>query len=157
MTATSPTRVRRVVAEALKFGTVGLIALVFDIGIFNILLAGPLSSHPLTCKVISVSVATVVAYIGNRFWSFKARARSGYGREFVMFFVLNGIAMAISVGVLAISHYTLGLTSRLDDNIAANIIGLGLGTLFRFWAYRKWVFREYPEADALTAELREPV
>jgi len=150
-------RVRRVFNEAWKFGTVGLVALVFDIGLFNLLLAGPLSSHPLTCKVISVSVATVVAYFGNRFWSFKARAKSGYGREFVMFFLLNGIAMGISVGVLALTHYGFGLTSRLDDNISANIIGLGLGTLFRFWAYRKFVFREFPETDALTAQLQEPV
>jgi hypothetical protein len=24
------------------------------------------------------------------------------------------------------------------------VIGLGLGTLFRFWSYRKWVFPELP-------------
>lgn len=145
------------VNEALKFGVVGLIALVVDVGIFNVLLAGPLHTHPVTCKVISVSIATVVAYIGNRFWSFRARAKSGYGREFVMFFVLNGVAMLISISVLAFSHYVLDLTSALADNISANVIGLGLGTLFRFWAYRKWVFKEYPETDALTAELQEPV
>ena len=29
--------------------------------------------------------------------------------------------------------------------------------MFRFWSYRKWVFPEIPEDDALTAELRQPV
>ena len=157
MSSPAPGGFRRILAEAAKFGVVGLVALVVDIGIFNVLLAGSLHSHPVTCKIISTSIATVVAYIGNRFWSFRARAKTGYGREFVLFFVLNGIALGISVGVLALSHYVLGLTSRLDDNIAANVIGLGLGTLFRFWAYRKWVFPAYPETDALTAELQEPV
>ena len=50
---------------------------------------------------------------------------------------------------LAISHYLLDFTSRLADNIAANVIGLGLGTAFRFWSYRRWVFPELlPEAAA---------
>ena len=41
---------------------------------------------------------------------------------------------------LAISHYALGFTSPLADNIAANVVGLGLATAFRFWSYRRWVF-----------------
>ena len=38
----------------------------------------------------------------------------------------------------------------LADNIAGNIIGTGLGTLFRFWSYRKWVFTEISAAPATT-------
>jgi putative flippase GtrA len=41
---------------------------------------------------------------------------------------------------LGISRYVLGLSGPLADNVAANVIGLGLGTLFRFWSYRRWVF-----------------
>ena len=52
-----------------------------------------------------------------------------------------GIAMGIAVGTLAISHYVLGFTSPLADNIAANVVGLALGTAFRVWSYRRWVFR----------------
>ena len=66
-----------------------------------------------------------------------------------MFFGLNGVAMLIAVGCLWFSHYVLGFTSALADNISANVIGLGLGTLFRFWSYRKWVF------PALPAEYRD--
>jgi hypothetical protein len=39
-----------------------------------------------------------------------------------------------------VSHYALGFTSPLGDNIAANVVGLGLATAFRFWSYRRWVF-----------------
>ena len=35
----------------------------------------------------------------------------------------------------------LGFQTRLADNIST-IIGIGLGTLFRFWAYRKFVFAD---------------
>ena len=60
--------------------------------------------------------------------------------ELVMFFGLNGIAMLIAVACLGVSHYVLDLTSPLADNVSANIIGVALGTIFRFFTYRKFVF-----------------
>ena len=146
--------------EMAKFGVVGLVALVVDVGLFNLLLyhgGAPMYGKPIRAKIVSVAVATVVSYIGNRFWTFRHRDRVGSAREYVLFFLLNGVGMAIAVGCLAFSHYALGLTSQLADNIAANVIGLGLGTLFRFWAYRRWVFPEFEGDDTITAELRQPV
>jgi len=142
-------RVENLVHEAAKFGVVGLVSLVVDVGLFNLLCygTGPLHGKVLTAKIVSVSVATTVAYFGNRYWTFRHRGRTSFGREYVLFFVLNGVGLAISVGCLWFSHYALGLTSPLADNISANVIGLGLGTLFRFWSYRRWVFPE----DAVAA------
>ena len=127
------------VRELLKFGMVGLVAFVVDVGLFNLLLHQ--TDKPLTSKTISTVVATTVAYIGNRLWTFRRRSRSGVGREYSLFFLLNGVGLAISLGCLAISHYLLGFTSRLADNISANVVGLALGTAFRFWSYRRFVFR----------------
>jgi putative flippase GtrA len=147
---------RAFMREVAKFGAVGSVALIVDVGLFNLLRfaggEGPLYDRPLTAKIVSVSVATVVAYLGNRFWTFRHRGGSTYGREFVLFFVLNGIGMAISLGVLAFSHYVLKLTSPLADNISANVIGLGLGTLFRFWSYRRFVFPDDNRPDAIIHE-----
>lgn len=143
-------RVEHLVREAAKFGIVGLAALVVDVGLFNLLRyaggAGPMYDRPLTAKIVSVSVATTVAYFGNRYWTFRHRGRTSFGREYVLFFVLNGVGLLISVGCLWLSHYALGLTSALADNISANVVGLALGTLFRFWSYRRWVFPEDAEA-----------
>jgi putative flippase GtrA len=137
-------RVEHLVREVAKFGIVGLVALVVDVGLFNLLRfaggEGPMYDKPLTAKVVSVSVATTVAYFGNRYWTFRHRGRTSFHREYLLFFVLNGVGLAISVGCLWFSHYALGFTSPVADNISANVIGLGLGTLFRFWSYRRWVF-----------------
>jgi len=142
-------RAEDLVSQVMKFGVVGLVALVVDVGLFNLLRfaggEGPLYDKPLTAKVVSVIVATTVAYIGNRIWTFSDRGRTSYLREYFLFFVLNGAALLITLGCLWFSHYALGLTGPLADNISANVIGLGLGTLFRFWSYRKWVFPEVPE------------
>jgi putative flippase GtrA len=138
-------QVEHLVHEVAKFGAVGLVALVVDVGLFNLLCfsaSSPLHSKVLTAKIVSVSAATTVAYFGNRYWTFRHRGRTSFHREYLLFFVLNGVGLAISVGCLWFSHYALGLTSPLADNISANVVGLGLGTMFRFWSYRRWVFPE---------------
>ena len=57
--------------------------------------------------------------------------------------VVFGIAgMVIALACLGVSHYVMGLTSVLADNVA-NIVGLVLGTVFRFWLYKVWVY--HPE------------
>jgi putative flippase GtrA len=138
-------RLGHLVRELMKFGVVGGFAFVVDIGLFNLLLHA--TEKPLTSKTISTVVATTVAYAGNRHWTFRRRERSGVRREFTLFFLLIGVGLLISLACLAISHYLLDFTGRLADNIAANGVGLALGTAFRFWSYRRWVFPELvPEA-----------
>ena len=130
-----------------RFSAVGLLAYVVDVGLMNLLRFGPgelLGHKPLTAKVISVSVAVLLSWWGNRNWTFAGRRSSptvtGRSRELVQFAAVNLAGMAIGVGCLAVSHYLLGLTSSMADNIAANGIGLVLGTVFRYLAYRYWVF-----------------
>lgn len=144
--------------ELAKFGIVGLSSLVVDIGLFNFLRfsgpdgQGPMYDRPISSKILSVAVATTIAYLGNRYWTFRHRGRTNIGREYLMFFGLNGVAMLIAVGCLWFSHYLMGWDSALADNISANIVGLGLGTMFRFWSYRKFVFPAIPDDDAHAAE-----
>jgi putative flippase GtrA len=130
--------------ELSKFGAVGLVAYLIDLTVFNVLRfaggEGPLYDKPLTAKVISVLVATTFAYFGNRHWTFRDRSRSSFKREYALFFIFNAVGMLISLSCLWVSHYVLGFESALADNISANVIGLVLGTIFRFWGYHTWVF-----------------
>lgn len=125
--------------EILKFGIVGAIAFVIDVGTMNLLRHTVLEDKPTTAKLISASIATVFAWLGNRQWTFRHRRNRAAHHEFTLFVVTNLVALVIGAGAIVISHYGLRLQSLLADNIA-NIIGIGLGTLFRFWAYRKFVF-----------------
>ena len=143
-------RLGHLVRELMKFGVVGGFAFLVDIGLFNLLLHA--TDKPLTSKTISAVVATTVAYIGNRHWTFRRRERSGVRREYTLFFLLNGVGLVIALACLAISHYLLDFTSRLADNIAANGVGLALATTFRFWSYRRWVFRELPPEAAVSED-----
>lgn len=143
------TRLRSRVGELARFGTVGGVAFVVDTGLFNLLRFGPgglLEDKPITAKIISVAVATVVAWIGNRLWTFADRRTATHLREFIGFAIVNVGGMAIAVGCLAFSHYVLDLRSPLADNISANGVGLVLGMVFRYLAYRTWVFTNDPTA-----------
>lgn len=142
-------RLRRGIGELARFFTVGAAAYVIDVGLFNLLVhvnvtgsssEGPLFNRPLTAKVISVLCATLFAYYANRQWTWRDRHRRGFLREYALFLGLNLLALIITLVPLAISRYVLDLNSALADNIAANIIGVALGTAFRFWTYRRWVF-----------------
>lgn len=135
------------VRELVKFGIVGAVAFVVDVGVFNVLRLG-LELGPLTCKTLSVFAAATFAYFGNRAWTFRHRAGSALRREYLVFLVLNGVGLAISLAVLGFSHYVLEFRSPLADNIAANGVGLVMATGFRFWAYRRWVFPAVAEAAA---------
>jgi putative flippase GtrA len=126
--------------EVAKFGVIGAFAYVIDVGTFNALRSGSLSERPLTAKVISTVLATTFAYFGNRHWTFRHRERRGLRREYILFFGFNAVGLAIALGCLGVSHYVLRLTSPLADNVSANVIGMVLGTVFRFWAYRRFVF-----------------
>jgi putative flippase GtrA len=131
------------ILELLRFGSVGGVAFVVDVGLFNLLCFGPgalLDDKPLTAKVVSVATATIVSWLGNRYWTFAHHRTPERARELLTFAAMNVVGMGIAVGCLWVSHYALGFTSQLADNVAANVVGLGLGTAFRYLAYRTFVF-----------------
>ena len=136
--------------ELLKFGIVGGIGTVVDLGGAAVL-HGKYHVEPLAAKAVSTSLATVVTYLGSRFWTFKHRENQELKREAVLFIVLNLVGLAIAEVVVGLVTYGLGLHGQLEYN-AASFVGTGFGTIFRFFAYRKWVFLAPGErADATPA------
>ncbi len=145
--------------ELMKFGTVGGIAYLVNLVGFNLLVHfpfSPLDERPVTGSLIAGTVSILLAYFGNRFWTWKERPRRAMSREISLFFIINGIGIAIASGVLYISRYVLGFTSAFADNIAANVIGVGIGTIFRFLSYRIWVFPKTLPTDLAAGSMRRP-
>lgn len=138
-TVHADTLVQRLWREVAKFGIVGAISFVVDMGLFNLLVAGPMESKITTAKIVSGAVATGIAWIGNRFWTFRHRRNRPVHHEVALFFLVNGIALGISALWIAFTHYVLHLDGPFWLNVNA-FIGIGLGTLFRFWTYRRFVF-----------------
>jgi len=126
------------VPELAKFGVVGLVGAIIDLGGADYLHVH-LGVGPMVAKGMSITAATVVTYLGSRFWTFRHRVNQALLREGVLFVVLNVIGLAIAEAVIAITTYGLDLKSELAYN-AASVVGTGLGTIFRYFSYKKWVF-----------------
>ncbi len=126
-----------------RFGIIGALAFVIDVGTFNIA-RHALELGPLTSKTTAVVLATTFAFAGNRSWTFAQRQRRHAGSAYILFFAANGVALLISLACLTTSTYVLGLDSALAENVSANVVGIGLGTIFRLWAYERWVFPSQP-------------
>ncbi|MFL6139054.1 MAG: GtrA family protein [Frankiaceae bacterium] len=144
------------VGEVLSFGIIGAFNTIVDIAVFNVMLGWVLPSKPLLDKGVSIAVATALAYAMNRNITWAERARTGVRRELPLFAALSLVGLGISETALAISHYGLGHTSVLADNIAANVVGLVLASAWRFWSFRRWVFppAELIDDDVLPTEPR---
>jgi putative flippase GtrA len=153
----------RFLSEAGKFLTVGGVATVVSFVIFNGLVHGylgsarPMHDDPLGAFVIANTVGMVVSYRGSRSWAFRNRSAVGVAGGRVMFFVINTVSMVIPLACLSFTRYVLRLSDPIADNISANVVGLGLGTLARFWALRRFIFlspARMERRDLLAAQKR---
>src|SRR5579875_3820249 len=122
--------------ELTAFGVIGALAFVIDIGIFTWLAPG----GALKAKAISTLVSTVFAYFGNRHLSFSHRARTGIGRETGFFFAINFVTLIVSELILALFVYPLHFPHGSRTVFVVNLVTIALGTVFRFWAYKRFVF-----------------
>lgn len=152
-------RFRHLIHEVGKFGIVGAVAYGADTAIYVL---ARIYVEPLTAKTIATVIAATLAFVGNRFWTWRHRERSGLAREYTLYFCLNGVALGIALGIVAINYYGLGalwpgiFRTAVADLIAAQIIGVAVGSAFRFWSYRRFVFR-HPSSQYAAGELAPAV
>lgn len=142
--------------EVLRFLAVGGLATVVSFVGFNALVHGtlihaaPMHDQPIAAYLLVNVVAGLVAYVGMRSWAFSRREVADPMSGVVRFFALGAATMVIPVLCLALSRYVLGYSGLVADNIAANVIGLGLSTVARFFVFRRYVFLD------VTPPLPEP-
>jgi putative flippase GtrA len=148
-----PDVVRRapVSPQVLTFLAVGGTGYVVDVAVFNLLRSTPTLGawDPSVARILAVGVAMVVTYLGNSLFTWRRESTGNRRREVTLFVVFNLIALGFSVLTLTVSHDVLGLTSRLADNLSANVVGLALGTMFRYWSYKTFVFTQHSESSEM--------
>src|SRR5690625_613803 len=100
----------RIIGELTRFGTVGAVAYVVDVAIFNIALLTTVgqwlgtAEQPLAAKTLSVAIAVIVSWLGNRYWTYRhKRGRTKRG-ELSLFLLANLAGMAVSLGYLEIGR-----------------------------------------------------
>ncbi|MGH8794001.1 MAG: GtrA family protein [Stackebrandtia sp.] len=133
-----PARWRSVGAEVVKFGSIGGVNAVVNVAIFNLLL--PFGA--LKANVAATTVAATSAYFMNRHWTYRHLPKSSLRREYTLFFLFNLAGLAIELVILFTFDRVLGYNRHADVFMfnVAKASGLFAGSVFRFWAYRTFVF-----------------
>jgi putative flippase GtrA len=133
--------------EFAKFGVIGVAGLFITNAVYDLFFLH-LGAGPVTSTTIATIVAAICTYLGNRYWSFRTRQRTGVVRELVIFAVLNGIGLLIQDAAVAVNYYLLHLGHNKLAGFAALNLGIALATLFRFWSYRRFVWIASPASAA---------
>ncbi len=140
-------RFRHLIHEGAKFLVIGAVGAVVTFGAANAL-SGIGRYKAITVATI---LATVVTFLGNRYWTFRHRQGQGTTRDSIMFFIMNGIGLLIYYACIGITDLA-GLGHKVFWYNVALVVGTGLGTLFRFWSYRKWVWTTPALSESEPAE-----
>jgi putative flippase GtrA len=136
---------RHLYAEILKFGVVGTFGVASDIAASNLLWATT-SLSKTAGSVGGTCVATVVAYIGNRYWVFRDRPDNARRREMLLFLLISLIGLIIESSFVFVTDRVLGFHSQGAANAAKYFFGLPVAGVFRFWSSHAFVFPERPSA-----------
>jgi putative flippase GtrA len=130
--------------ELLRFGVVGGVAFVVDLGVLNLVYFAwktPIAHDQkvVTANILSSVIATLVSWVGNRLWAFSHLRARHPASELAIFALVNAVALAERAAAAAVGAYVLHATSQADINAAA-IVGIGIGTITRYAGYRRYVF-----------------
>jgi putative flippase GtrA len=132
-----------------SFSIVGTVAFIVDFGLYNFFAYG-LGADVIPAKILSVAAATAVSWAGSRYVTFRELGGRSTLHETLLFALTNLLGLGIAAGCLYVSHYLLGYTSVLADNVAGSIFGVLLGNVFRYFAYRYIVFQPRPALPSIT-------
>jgi putative flippase GtrA len=149
-------RVRR--REMVRFLLVGVVCFTLSTVLNYVLKFTVLTARPVTALAISVVVATVMSYFLNREWAFHTRGGRRRHHEAALFFLISGVGVVLNSAPLYLSRYLFGLAvprvslvvQEAADFVSGIVIGSLVAMVFRFFAFRRWVF---PQADARTPGL----
>ena len=145
-------RLRRVAPEAFAFGVIGAANTALYLAITWVAL--PIGAVKAT--VIATVVTTTLAYFANRYWTYRHHTKTALRREYTLFFGFNLVGMVIQSGSVAVAKYGVGL-NEADHAVlilCVTFAAAGVATVFRFWAYRTFVFLK-PPVDGHEAAITE--
>jgi putative flippase GtrA len=145
---------QRLHAEIAAFGVVGAICLISDVVLFNVFAFG-VGMPPVLAKSVGVVITGAMAFFGHRYVTFRRRSGGGVGREVPMFVGVTVVTVFLSLLPLVVARHMLGISSVFWLN-TANLLGIGLSTVVRYFAYRGMVWKEAPATDPINLSGTDP-
>ncbi|NNC74416.1 MAG: GtrA family protein [Acidimicrobiia bacterium] len=126
-------------SQIVKVGAIGVVNTIVDFSLANIAkFAADWSDF--WSVTLGFTVATAVSYMLNRRWTFAIKHGRGLVRETVVFYAINVVAWAVTVGIVEVADAWVGPLNGLTFNLA-KISAVVVVLLPKFAGYRDLVFR----------------
>lgn len=145
------------VYQLAKFGLVGGLNFLIDLGVLNLLIfATDISTgfYANVFKAVSFLVAVTSSFLWNKFWTFRSLSVEHVGKQFLEFFIVSAVGMAVNVGIFALVNDVIGAQAPLvraltgqagiDAKTWASVSAAGaavVGLGWNFIGYKFIVFR----------------
>ena len=144
-----------VVFQFAKFGAIGALNTLLDLGILNVLIFSSGIAFGYWYSIFKGSsfvVATINSYFWNKYWTFGVGGGVSI-KEFSQFLVVSIIGFGINVGIASLVVNVIGPIGSISLERWANIGALSATIISLFWnffGYKFIVFKpkSYPQAGA---------
>ena len=125
---------KKLVAQFLKFGVVGVIATGIDFGVM-IFLTEVFGVDPVISSGISFCTSTVFNYLASMRFVFRHREDLSKRREFIIFVVLSLIGLGLNQLVM------WGGTAVLGERwyVLVKVVATGIVMLWNFFSRKHWL------------------
>jgi len=134
---------QRLAVELAAFGVIGAVCLVSDIVLFNVFTFGA-GLSPIAAKSVGMVITGTMAFFGHRHVTFRHhRGDQTYRREVTMFVMATLLTVLLSLLPLFVAKNLVHTHDVVLLN-GANLLGIALGTLARYLAYRHVVWAAAP-------------
>lgn len=125
---------RKLIAQFMKFGVVGVIAFVIDYGLLILLTETLGEQYLLINATISFTVSVIFNYAASMRYVFTHREGMSRRREFIIFIVLSVIGLLLNNLCLWVGDAFLGWDYRIVKIIATAIV-----TMWNFVSRKKFL------------------
>jgi putative flippase GtrA len=141
-------------AEGAKFCVVGGLGAILQFLVQDTL-HFKMGVGPLKAEIVGIAGGIVLTFFGNRYWTYRDKRSHGrdFFRETWQFLLWCLLGLGIQIGLQSIATYGLSLKDGISYNLVT-AFGIGVATVFRFWAYRTFVFTATQPSAAAAEELQ---
>lgn len=112
---------KKLIAQIMKFGVVGVIAFAIDYGLLA-LLTEAFGVNYLVSATVSFTVSVVFNYVASMRYVFRHKEGMSRRREFIIFVVLSVIGLALNDGIVLALNAGLGLEANIAKICATALV-----------------------------------
>ena len=119
---------KKLIAQAVKFGLVGVVNTLVDTGVYSLLMLIPLfKQYYVAAQVLGYCAGVANSLVMNKRWTFSQKEPMTR-RQLILFLLVNLAALGVSTGILVLTQEKLGM-NRFAGKIVAVVCSMGVNFL----------------------------